>query len=99
MRNLRDEVPHGIGVEMMKIEQINDHLTEIHATLYCEREGHKGIIIGHQGSMLQKIGSEARHDIENLLNTHVNLKLWVKCRPDWRNNPSDLKNLGYSQKM
>ena len=98
LRNLRDEVPHGIGVEMMKIEEINENLTEMHATLYCEREGHKGIIIGHNGSMLQKIGSEARNDIEHLLNTHVNLKLWVKCRPDWRNNLSDLKNLGYSNK-
>ena len=94
LRHLRDEVPHGIGVEMMGIEKINDTLTEINATIYCEREAHKGIIIGRHGAMLQTIGTEARTDIEKLLDTHVNLKLWVKIRPDWRNNPSDLKNLG-----
>ena len=95
--HLRDEVPHGIGVEIMGIEKISDTLTEIHATIYCERESHKGIIIGHHGSMLQTIGSESRNDIEKLLDTHVNLKLWVKIRPDWRNNLSDLKNLGYEK--
>lgn len=97
LRHLRDEVPHGIGVEMMGIEKINDTLTEINATIYCEREAHKGIIIGRHGAMLQTIGTEARTDIEKLLDTHVNLKLWVKIRPDWRNNPSDLKNLGYEK--
>ena len=95
LRHLRDEVPHGIGVEIMKIETLSDHLTEINATVYCEREAHKGIIIGKHGAMLQTIGTEARMDIEKLLDTHVNLKLWVKIRPDWRNNASDLKNLGY----
>ena len=95
LRHLRDEVPHGIGVEMMKIEQLSERLTEINATVYCERNAHKGIIIGKNGAMLQTIGTEARTDIEKLLDTHVNLKLWVKVRPDWRNNASDLKNLGY----
>ena len=95
LRHLRDEVPHGIGVEIMKIEQLSDRLTEINATVYCERAAHKGIIIGKNGAMLQTIGTEARTDIEKLLDTHVNLKLWVKVRPDWRNNVSDLKNLGY----
>ena len=97
LRHLRDEVPHGIGVEIMGIEKISDNLTEINATIYCERDAHKGIIIGHHGSMLQTIGTEARTDVERLLDTHVNLKLWVKIRPDWRNNPSDLKNLGYEK--
>ena len=97
LRHLRDEVPHGIGVEMMGIEKLSDTLTEINATIYCEREAHKGIIIGKHGAMLQVIGSEARADIENLLDTHVNLKLWVKIRPDWRTNPSDLKTLGYEK--
>lgn len=96
LRHLRDEVPHGIGVEIMKIETLSDHLTEINATVYCERDAHKGIIIGKHGAMLQTIGTEARMDIEKLLDTHVNLKLWVKIRPDWRNNLSDLKNLGYN---
>ena len=95
LRHLRDEVPHGIGVEIMKIESLSDQLTEINATVYCERDAHKGIIIGKHGTMLQTIGTEARADIEKLLGVHVNLRLWVKIRPDWRNNMSDLKNLGY----
>ena len=95
LRHLRDEVPHGIGVEIMKIDTLSDGLTEINATVYCERDAHKGIIIGKHGAMLQTIGTEARIDIEKLLDTHVNLKLWVKIRPDWRNNVSDLRNLGY----
>ena len=94
--NLRDEVPHGIGVEILKIDSSSDKLTVIDATIYCEKDSHKGIIIGKHGSMLQKIGSEARADIEKLLNVHVNLRLWVKIRPDWRNSISDLKTLGYS---
>lgn len=95
LRHLHDEVPHGIGVEILKMEELSEHLTEINATIYCERDAHKRIIIGKQGSMLQTIGTEARLDIEKLLDTHVNLKLWVKIRPDWRNNLSDLKTLGY----
>ena len=95
LHHLRDEVPHGIGVEILGITKESDTLTEIHANIYCEREAHKGIIIGKHGSMLQTIGSEARADIEKLMNTHVNLKLWVKIREDWRNRVDDLRNLGY----
>ncbi len=97
LRNLRDEVPHGIGVEMMAMKKLNDHFTEIDATIYCERDSHKGIIIGKKGTMLQKIGAEARADIEKLLDTHVNLQLWVKVRPGWRDSMEDLKTLGYTQ--
>lgn len=96
--HLRDEVPHGIGVEIMGMNKESDDFMEIHATIYCERDAHKGIIIGKRGAMLQQIGSEARQDIENLLNMHVNLKLWVKVRPDWRNRMDDLRNLGYESK-
>ncbi len=96
--HLRDEIPHGIGVEMTGIEKVSEDLTEMHATLYCERESHKRIIIGKHGSMLKMIGSEAREDIERLLGTHILLHLWVKIRPDWRNNLSDLKILGYEVK-
>ncbi len=96
--HLRDEVPHGIGVEMMGMNKESDDFMEIHATIYCERDAHKGIIIGKRGSMLQIIGSEARKDIEQLLGMHVNLKLWVKVRPDWRNRMDDLRNLGYDNK-
>ena len=93
--NLRDEVPHGVGVEMLSIKDARPGLTEIHANVYCERASHKSIIIGKQGAMLGKIGSEARRDIEKLLNTHVSLKLWVKVREDWRNRAGDLRALGY----
>ena len=96
--HLRDEVPHGIGVEIMGMNKESDDFMEIHATIYCERDAHKGIIIGKRGAMLQQIGSEARMDIENLLGLHVNLKLWVKVRPDWRNRMDDLRNLGYESK-
>ncbi len=98
LRLLQDEVPHGIGVEVLGVEKVSPNLTEINATLYCERASHKGIIIGKQGAMLRDIGAAARQDIEALLNTHVNLKLWVKIRPDWRNHPDDLRTLGYTAK-
>ena len=93
--HLKEEVPHGIGVEMMSIKKLSDNLTEIHATIYCERPAHKGIIIGKQGSMLKLIGQEARRDIENLLGNHVHLQLWVKVRENWRNRMDDLRTLGY----
>ena len=96
--HLRDEVPHGIGVEMMAMNKESDDFMEIHATIYCERDAHKGIIIGRHGAMLQQIGTEARADIEALLGMHVNLKLWVKVRPDWRNRMDDLRTLGYDNK-
>ena len=95
LRNLRDEIPHGVGVEMLQIKKVSDTLTEIHANVYCERASHKSIIIGKQGAMLSKIGSEARADIERLLDTKVMLKLWVKVREGWRNRDSDLRALGY----
>ncbi|MBQ4075081.1 MAG: GTPase Era [Clostridia bacterium] len=97
LRNLRDEVPHGVGVEMMAMKKMNDNFMEIDATIYCERDSHKGIIIGKRGAMLQKIGGEARADIESLLGMHVNLQLWVKVRPGWRDSAEDLKTLGYVQ--
>ena len=97
LMHLRDEVPHGIGVEMMSIRRENDGFMEMHANIYCEKESHKGIIIGKQGAMLRQIGTEAREDIEKLMGLHVNLKLWVKVRPDWRNKVNDLRDLGYQR--
>lgn len=97
--HLKDEVPHGIGVEMMALNKLSDELMEIHATIYCERAAHKGIIIGKQGSMLKRIGQEARRDIESLLGTHVHLQLWVKVRENWRNRMEDLRTLGYEDKQ
>ncbi len=95
LNNLRDEIPHGIGVEIMQIKKQSDNLTEIQADVYCERDSHKSIIIGKQGAMLKLIGSQARTDIERLLGTKVMLRLWVKVREDWRNRASDLRTLGY----
>ena len=95
LRNLKDEIPHGVGVEMLGIEKQSDTLTEINATIYCEKASHKSVIIGKQGAMLRKIGSEARYDIEKLLNTKVMLRLGVKVREDWRNRKEDLRTLGY----
>lgn len=97
LNNLRDEIPHGVGVEMMRIRRVSAGLTEIHATLYCEKESHKAIIIGKHGAMLKRIGSEARADIEQLLGTKVMLQLWVKVRLDWRNRAGDLRALGYEE--
>ena len=93
--NLRDEVPHGVGVEMLSMKEVRPGLTEIHANIYCERASHKSIIIGRQGALDRVFGSEARRDIEALLGTHVSLKLWVKVREDWRNRAGDLRALGY----
>ena len=92
---LKEEVPHGIGVGVDKMALRDDGMYDVLATIYCEREGHKGIIIGRQGSMLKRIGSEARRDMEWLLGTRVNLQLWVKVKNDWRNSTSVMKELGY----
>ena len=95
LKLLRQEIPHGIGVGIDKMELRDDQIYDIWATIYCERDGHKGIIIGKQGSMLKQIGTDARREIEWLLGTKVNLKLWVKVKPDWRNNISVMHELGY----
>ncbi|MDR1619197.1 MAG: GTPase Era [Clostridiales bacterium] len=93
---LREEVPHGIGVEIDKMG-LRDAggLTDIYATIYCERDKHKGIIIGKKGAMLKRIGQEARRDMEWLLMTKVNLQLFVKARENWRNSAFALRELGY----
>lgn len=94
---LREEVPHGVGVEVVTFtERSGKQMIDIEATIYCERKTHKGIIIGKNGSMLKKIGSSARRDIENLLAMKVYLTLWVKVKEDWRNSNFMLRNLGYT---
>lgn len=93
---LSDEIPYGIGVEIVKMSQREGKpITDIEATILCERESHKGIVIGKGGSMLKQIGSKARADIENMLSMQVNLKLWVKVREDWRNDGNTMRSLGY----
>ena len=90
------EIPHGIAVETTLMKPRTDKdIMEIHATIYCERKSHKGIIIGKNGRKLKGIGKSAREDIEKLLGTKVYLELWVKIKEDWRNSDSILKGLGY----
>lgn len=99
LRCLEEEIPHGIAVtiERMK-ERPQGDMVDIDATIICERDSHKGIIIGKQGAMLKKIGSQARAEIENMLETKVNLKLWVKVKKDWRDSDFLIKNFGYDKK-
>ena len=93
---LRDEIPHGIGVSIDKMElRPEGDLMDVWATVYCERESHKGIIIGKGGKMLKRIGTEARKDIEWLLGVRVNLQIWIKVKEDWRNRQQMLNELGY----
>lgn len=96
---LSDEIPHGIAVviDRMKMRK-GAKIMDIDATIICERDSHKGIIIGKQGSMLKKIGTNARYEIENMLDCQINLKLWVKVKKDWRDNDVLMKNYGYDKK-
>ena len=94
------EIPHGIAVaiDKMKRRPGNKPMVDIEATIICERDSHKGIIIGKQGSMLKKIGSNARYELERMLESGVNLKLWVKVKKDWRDSDFMIKNFGYDKK-
>ena len=96
---LNEEVPHGIAVtiDLMK-KRKGQKVMDIEATIICERESHKGIIIGKGGEMLKKIGTNARYEIEKMLDMQVNLKLWVKVKKNWRDNDVLMKNFGYDKK-
>lgn len=96
---LNEEIPHGIAVviDQMK-DRPNGKIVDIDATIICERDSHKGIIIGKQGAMLKKIGSNARYELEQMLEQKVNLKLWVKVKKDWRDSDFLVKNFGYDKK-
>jgi GTP-binding protein Era len=95
---LEDEVPHGIAVNIEKMKKrTGKEITDITATIYCEKESHKGIIIGKGGKMLKEIGSCARADIEKFIKMKVFLEIWVKVRNDWRNNETELKRLKFSE--
>lgn len=97
LRMLGDEIPHGIAVtiESMKYSR---NIVDIEATIICEKDSHKGIIIGKGGAMIKKIGSAARVDIEELIENHVNLNLWIKVKKDWRDSDILMKNFGYDRK-
>ena len=98
LRLLDDEIPHGIAVTIEKMKERKGGLIDIEASIVCERESHKGIIIGKGGSMLKRIGIEARKEIESMMDTQVNLQLWVKVRKEWRDSELYMKNYGYNQK-
>lgn len=93
---VNEEVPHGVGVEVVSFkERADKNIIDIEANIYCEKDSHKGILIGKEGKMLKKIGSMSRQEMEDLLGTKVFLQLWVKVKPDWRNSDNMLKILGY----
>ncbi|MCR5300969.1 MAG: GTPase Era [Lachnospiraceae bacterium] len=97
LKCLGDEIPHGVAVVIESMDYGN-RIVDINATLICEKESHKGIIIGKGGAMIKKIGSAARYEIEDLLEQKVNLKLWIKVKKDWRESEMLLKNFGYDRK-
>ena len=96
LHSLDEEIPHGIAVSIERMKA-RKNIVDIDATIICERDSHKGIIIGKQGAMLKKIGSTARYEIERLLDCKVNLKLWVKVKKDWRDSDFLIKNFGYHE--
>jgi GTP-binding protein Era len=99
LRSLNEEVPHGIAVSIDQMKRRKKgNIIDIDATIICERDSHKGIIIGKQGAMLKKIGSQARPEIEEMLECKVNLQLWVKVKKDWRDSDFLIKNFGYDKK-
>ena len=95
LRLLQDEIPHGIAVTIEQMKERDNGIFDIEATIVCERDSHKGIIIGKGGAMLKRIGSQARREIENLMGAKVNLQLWVKVRKEWRDSELYMKNYGY----
>ncbi|QAA31734.1 GTPase Era [Clostridium manihotivorum] len=98
LRTLNEEVPHGIAVDIIQMKQNEKGLYNIEVDLICEKDSHKGIIIGKNGQTLKKIGASARYEIEKFLRERVNLKIWVKVRKEWRDNPLFLRELGYKKK-
>ena len=95
LRLLKDEIPHGIAISIDSLKD-RGHIVDIDATIVCERDSHKGMIIGKGGNMLKQIGSNARVEIEDLLESKVNLQLWVKVKKDWRDSDFLMKNFGYN---
>lgn len=98
LRMLSDEIPHGIAVTIEKMTERRNGIMDIEANIVCERDSHKGIIIGKGGAMLKRIGTAARMEIEDLMDTKVNLQLWVKVRKEWRDSELYMKNYGYNPK-
>lgn len=94
---LEKEIPHGTAVEITRFIERDDEVIEVEATIYCEKNSHKGIIIGKGGSMLKKVSTMARHDMEKFMGTKVYLETWVKVKENWRDNPAAIQNFGYRE--
>ena len=95
LKSLDKEIPHGTAVEINRFKERDDGVVEIEATIYCEKESHKGIIIGKKGAMLKKIGMLAREDMEKFLDAKVFLQTWVKVKDNWRDSETVLRNFGF----
>ena len=96
LRNLSKEIPHGTAIEVTKFSERDNGIIDMEVTIFCEKESHKGIIIGKKGAMLKKIGEQARQDIEAFMGTKVNLQTWVKVKENWRDSMASLRNFGFS---
>ena len=96
LRNLDREIPHGVAVSIEKMREREDSdIMDIEAVIYCEKDSHKGIIIGKNGAMLKRISTRAREDMEKFFQCHINLRCWVKVKEGWRNNQYQMRNFGY----
>ena len=97
LRELDQEIPHGTAVEVTRFSQRDNDIIDCHVTIYCEKESHKGIIIGKKGAMLKKISTQARQDMEAFMGAKVYLETWVKVKENWRDNPAAIQNFGYTE--
>ena len=95
LRCLDKEIPHGTAIEVTKFSERDNGIIDLEVTIFCEKDSHKGIIIGKKGAMLKKIGEQARHDIEAFMGTKVNLQTWVKVKENWRDSTVSLRNFGF----
>lgn len=98
INQLSEEIPHGIGVEIIQMKQEEDGKLTIHANIYCDKASHKAIIIGRQGSMLKLIGTQARRELQSILGSPIFLELWVKVKEGWRDSPAAMRDLGYDNR-
>ena len=97
LKCLDKEIPHGTAVEVTKFSERENGIIDLEVTIYCEKDSHKGIIIGKKGAMLKKIGGLAREDIEDFMGTKVYLQTWVKVKENWRDSMASLRNFGFTQ--
>jgi GTPase len=98
INQLKEEIPHGIGVEVLQMKTEEDGKLNISANIYCDKASHKAIIIGKQGSMLKLIGTQARHELQGILGVSIYLELWIKVKEGWRDSPAAMKDLGYDSR-